>query len=137
MVFTAEELRAHRARKNYGRNALGKFVRQKAFRECDYTPEGHLVQFDDEDGFVSFEEGRYTSGQHQAHYNTKVRSTVPKEQLALDYVATAEAINNDAAKEEDRETCVQTEQTAEGLHERHDQQDTMLEEICARQLEDS
>ena len=57
MVFTAEELRAHRARKNYGRNALGKFVRQKAFRECDYTPEGHLVQFDDEDGFVSFEEG--------------------------------------------------------------------------------
>ena len=62
MVFTAEELRAHRARKNYGRNALGKFVRQKAFRECDYTPEGHLVQFDDEDGFVSFEEERYTSG---------------------------------------------------------------------------
>ena len=81
--------RAWRARKNYGRNALGKFVRKKAFRECDYTPEGHLRQFDDEAGFIAFEEEPYTSGQHQAHYNTKVRSTVPKEQLALDYIAVA------------------------------------------------
>ena len=135
MVFTAEELRAHRARKNYGRNALGKFVRKKAFRDCDYTPEGHLVQFDDEDGFVSFEEGRYTCGQHQAHYNTKVRSTVPKEQLALDYVATAEAINNDAAKEEGHETRVHTEQTAEGLHARHDEHQATLCEIRTRQLQ--
>ena len=79
MVLTAEQHRASRAWKNYGRNALGKFVRKKAFRECDYTLEGHLVQFDDEDAFVSLEEGRYTCGQHQAHYNTKVRSTVPKE----------------------------------------------------------
>ena len=45
MVLTAEQHRASRARKNYGRNALGKFVREKAFRECDYTLEGHLVQF--------------------------------------------------------------------------------------------
>ena len=66
-----------------------------------------------------------------------MRSTVPKEQLALDYVATAEAINNDAAKEEGHETRVHTEQTAEGLHARHDQHDTMLEEICAHQRGES
>ena len=66
-----DEHRASRARKNYGRNALGKFVRKKAFRECDYTPEGHLVQFDDEDGFISFEEGGTPVG------STK-RTTTPR-----------------------------------------------------------
>ena len=87
MVLTAEQHRASRARKNYGSNAAGKLMRKKAFRDCDYTQEGHLVQFDDEAGFITFEEERYTSGQHQAHYSTKVQSTVTKEQLALDYIA--------------------------------------------------
>ena len=98
MGLTAEQQRAKRSRMNYGSNALGKLVRKKAFRDCDYTPEGHLLQFDDEDGFVAFEEERYTSGEHQAHYSTKVRSTVPKEQLAREYITTVEAMNNDAAK---------------------------------------
>ena len=135
MVVTAEQQRATRGRLNYGRNALGKLVRKKAFRDCDYTPEGHLKQFDDEDGFIAFEEERYTSGQHQAHYSTKVRSTVPREQLALDYIAKAEAVSNDAAKEEGHETHVHIDQTAEDLHRRHDKQDAKLQEIRAHQLQ--
>ena len=137
MVLTAEQQRAKRSRLNYDRNALGKLVRKKAFRDCDYTPEGHLVQFDDEAGFIAFEEERYTNGQHQAHYSTKVRSTVPAEQLALDYIRTAEAMNNDAAREEGHETRVHLDQTAEGLHERLDQHDAMLREIGAHQRGES
>ena len=131
MVLTPKQQRAQRGRLNYGRNALGKLVRKKAFRDCDYTPEGHLNQFDDEAGFIAFEEERYTSGQHQAHYSTKVRSTVPKEQLTHEYMKTAEDMNNDTAKEEGHETRVHVEQTAEGLHERLDKQDATPQEICA------
>ena len=137
MVLTAEQQRAKRSRLNYDRNALGKLVRKKAFRDCDYTPEGHLVQFDDEAGFIAFEEERYTNGQHQAHYSTKVRSTVPAEQLALDYIRTAKAMHNDAAREEGHETRVHLDQTTEGLHERLDQHDAMLREIGAHQRGES
>ena len=62
MVLTAEQHRANRARKNYGRNAGGKLVRKKAFRDCDYTPDGHLRQFDDDAGFAAFEEERHRNG---------------------------------------------------------------------------
>ena len=63
----ADAPRQRRACANYVQNAAGKWVRKKAFRDCDYTPAGHLQQFDDEAGFIAFEEERYTSGEHQAH----------------------------------------------------------------------
>ena len=129
--------RQRRVRVNYGLNASGKFVRKKAFRVCDYTPEGQLRQFDDEAGFIAFEEERYSSGQHQAQYCTKVRSTVPREQLAVEYIKKAEAMQNDAAMEEGHQTRVHMDQTAEDLHERHDAQDAMLQEIRSHQLGDS
>ena len=75
--MSPEELRAYRARRNYGRNALGMFVRKKAFRNCDYTNEGHLNQFVSEGAAADFEEQRYTDGQSQARYSTKVKDTVP------------------------------------------------------------
>ena len=84
MGLTAKQQRTKRSLLNYGRNALGKLVRKQTFRDCDYTSEGHLVQFDDEAECIAFEEERYVSGRYQAHYSTKVRSTVPKEHLALD-----------------------------------------------------
>ena len=65
MVLTAKQQRAQRARRNYGSNALGKLVRKKAFRDCDYTADGHLQQFADEAGVIAFEEERYTSGHRQ------------------------------------------------------------------------
>ena len=97
MVLTAEQHRAGRACKNYGLNALGKHVRKQTFRDCDYTPEGHLVQFDDEPGDIAFEEERYRNGQHQAHYSTKVRDTVPREQLARANLALHEAAHQNVA----------------------------------------
>ena len=137
MVLTSEQQRTKPSRLNDGRNALGKLVRNKAFRGCDYIPGGHLVQFDDEAGLIAFEEERRANGQRQVYYSTKVRNAVPTEQLALDYIATAEAMNNDAAKEEGHETRVHLEQTAEDLRERLDQQDAMLREFRAHQLGDS
>ena len=56
MVLTAEQQRAKRGRLNYGRNTIGELVRKKAFWDCDYTPEGHLKEFDDEDGLASCDE---------------------------------------------------------------------------------
>ena len=109
MVLTAEQHRASRACKNYGLNALGKHVRKKTFRDCDYTPEGHLLQFDDQPAIIAFEEERYKNGQHQAHYSTRVRNTVPREQLALEYTATADAVNNDVVKQEGHEIRAHTE----------------------------
>ena len=44
-----DEQRKARALKKYGKNLDGKLVRKSAFRECDYTPEGHLWEFDTED----------------------------------------------------------------------------------------
>ena len=129
MVLTAEQHRASRACKNYGLNALGKHVRKKTFRDCDYTPEGHLLQFDDQPAIIAFEEERYKNGQRQAHYSTKVRNTVPREQLALEYTATADAVNNDVVKQEGHEIRAHTEQTVEDLHERLDQQEAMLTDI--------
>ena len=50
--------RKKRARVNYGKNAAGKWVRSKAWRECDYTPEGHLREFDTEEDFLKFVDDR-------------------------------------------------------------------------------
>ena len=58
MGRTPEQQRAAKAAKQYGRNALGKLVRKKAFRDCDYTTDGHLQQFADEAGVLAFEEER-------------------------------------------------------------------------------
>ena len=63
--------------RNYGRNALGMFVRKKAFRKCDYTDEGHLNQFVSEDAAADFEGKRYANGQHQDGYSTEVKDSVP------------------------------------------------------------
>ena len=77
MPRSTQQRRALRAGRNYGRNALGMFVRKQAFRNCDYTEEGHLNQFISEDAAADFEETRYTNGQCQARYSTKVADTVP------------------------------------------------------------
>ena len=50
--------RKKRARVNYVKNAAGKWVRSKAWRECDYTPEGHLREFDTEEAFLKFVDDR-------------------------------------------------------------------------------
>ena len=50
--------RKKRARVNYEKNAAGKWVRSKAWRECDYTPEGHLREFDTEEDFLKFVDDR-------------------------------------------------------------------------------
>jgi hypothetical protein len=134
MGLTAEEFRSMRARKNYGRNALGTLVRKKAFRECDYTADGHLKQFADEAEFLAFEEERRGNGQYQAHYSTQAKETVPREQLALEYIAAREAMHNDTAKEEGHQTRVHQEQVAEGLHERFDQLQEMAEGKTKAQL---
>ena len=63
---------------NYGQNAGGKWVRNKAFRSCDYTPEGHLKEFDSKEAFLEFEKTHYRQGEVQAHYEKKPRTTVPK-----------------------------------------------------------
>ena len=77
MPFSPEELRAYRAKKKYGQNELGMFVRKQAFRKCDYTEEGHLNQFASEKAAADFEEKRYINGNHQARYSTRAKDTVP------------------------------------------------------------
>ena len=129
MVLTAKQQRAQRARRNYGSNALGKLVRKKAFRDCDYTADGHLQQFADEAGVIAFEEERYTGGHHQAHYTTEAKETVPREQLALEYVAAMDSMHNDTTKEEGHQTRVHQEYVAEGLHDRHDDHDEKLDRL--------
>ena len=83
MVWSAEKHRARNLRKQYGLNALGKFVRKRSFRDIDYTDEGHLQQFDNEDGWIAFEAERHAKGDTHPTWSAKARDTVPKEQLAL------------------------------------------------------
>ena len=42
-----EARRKARVRPNYGQNAAGKWVRKKAWRDCDYI-DGHLREFDED-----------------------------------------------------------------------------------------
>ena len=51
-----------RASTNYGKNEDGKWVRKRHFRECDYTVEGHLLEFDSQEAFLNFEEDRHQQG---------------------------------------------------------------------------
>ena len=125
---TAEAQRKRRACANYGQNAAGKWVRKQAWRDCDYTQDGHLKEFDSEEAFLQFEEDRYQQGASQAHYGKQPRGTVPREQLALE-----EAITHAVAKD-GNETRVQLQSVEESLHERHDQQHALLREIRAHQL---
>ena len=83
-----------------------------AFRDCDYTADGHLKQFTDEAGIIAFDEERHASGMRPAHYSTKAKDTLPREQLALKYVAALEAIDNDVTREEGHENRVHQEQEA-------------------------
>ena len=78
-----EARRKARALANYGQNAAGKWVRKKAWRDCDYI-DGHLREFDQYDDILAFEEERRAQGHCQARYEKKVRDTAPKEQLALE-----------------------------------------------------
>ena len=60
-----EDATAQRKRRvfaHYDKNLDGKLVRKSAFRECDYTPEGHLWEFDTEDAVQAFEKARYEDG---------------------------------------------------------------------------
>ena len=97
---TAEAQRKRRAAANYGQNASGKWVRKKAWRECDYI-DGLLREFETEDAFLSFEEERRERGSCQAHYEKKPRDTVPESQLAL------EKAISDAVAEDGNATRVQ------------------------------
>ena len=64
----------------------------------------------------------------QAHYEKKLRGTVPQEQLASE-----EAITHAVAKD-GNETRAQLLTAEEGLHERHDERQAELREIRAHQL---
>ena len=79
-----EARRKARALANYGQNAAGKWVRKKAWRDCDYENNGHLREFDETGDVLAFEEKRRADGHCQARYEKKPRGTVPKEQLALE-----------------------------------------------------
>ena len=58
----AKRQRKERASTNYGKNEDGKWVRKRHFRECDYTVEGHLLEFDSQEAFLNFEEDRHQQG---------------------------------------------------------------------------
>ena len=62
MPEDATAQRKRRVLAHYGKNLAGKLVRKSAFRECDYTPEGHLWEFDTEDAVQAFEKARYEDG---------------------------------------------------------------------------
>ena len=79
--------RAGVARKNYGLNAAGKYVRKRAYRDCcDYTPDGRLLEFDTDEAFLAFEEARFNEGKSRVVCTSKPKSTVPREQLALEHL---------------------------------------------------
>ena len=86
--LSAEQQRKRCAKANYGQNTSGNWVRKKAWRECDYTDEGRLKEFDTEEAFLQFEEERSQRGPSQAQYEKKPRNTVPKDQLALEETIT-------------------------------------------------
>ena len=132
MVWSNEKHRARNLRKQYGLNALGKFVRKRSFRDIDYTDEGHLQQFDSEDGWIAFEAERHAKGDKHPAWSAKARDTVPKEQLALDYLAAMDAMTTDAQME-NHQTRVHQEYVAEGLHDRHDDHDEKLDKLLELQ----
>ena len=120
----ADERRKAQALKKYSKNLDGKLVRKSAFRECDYTPEGHLWEFDTEDAVQAFEKARYEDGTgHNCKFWKKPKDTVPQKQLALD-----KSLKH-AIKEEGNEIKVQVEQAAEGLHERFDETQQLVREL--------
>ena len=116
---TAEAQRTRRVAANYGRNASDKWVRKKAWRDCDYI-DGFLREFETEDAFLKFEEERREGGSYQAHYDKKPRMTVPDAQLALD-----ESMKN-AIEADGNETRVQIHNMEEGLHSRLEELETSL-----------
>ena len=122
MVLNAEQFRQRRALQKYGRNAAGKLVRAAAFRECDYTEAGQLREFDTEAETLAFEAERYDDGSgFRVKFWNKPKSTVPKEQLALE-----ESLVH-AVAENGNLTRVQLAGVEEGIHARMDQMDTKLD----------
>ena len=128
MVASAEQKRAYTARNQYGINALGKFVRKRSFRDIDDTDEGHLRQFDDEASLIAFEEDRYSNGCVHTRWSIKHKETVPKEQLALEYLENMEAMST-VSLLEGHKTRVHQEYVAEDLHKRHDEHDEKLNKL--------
>ena len=119
----------------YGKNAAGKWVRKSAFREIDYDPDApdKLREFNTFDDAFAFDEERRldgTGGRHAKPY-PKAKDSVPKEQLALE-----KAITHVIAAD-GNETRVQLQRVEEGLHERHDEGQALLQEIRAHQLQES
>ena len=52
-------------------NGAGKWVRIQLFRDCDYTPDGLLIEFSSQEAFLQFEEDRYHQGEPTARYENK------------------------------------------------------------------
>ena len=124
MPEDATAQRKRRVLAHYGKNLAGKLVRRSAFRECDYTPEGYLREFDAEDAVQAFEKACYEDGTgHNCKFWKKPKDTVPRKQLAL------HEFLKHAIKEEGNEIKVQVEQAAEGLHERHDETQQLVREL--------
>ena len=73
---------------SYGVNLTGKWVRRSDFREIDYDPKkpDRLREFDNFEGAVAFDEACRLDGigGRSAKISSKPKSTVPKEQLAVD-----------------------------------------------------
>ena len=130
MVLTAQQFRERRALAKYGKNSAGNLVRATAFRECDYTDLGALREFGDKEEVLEFEEARHQDGTgYRVRFTAVPRETVPPEQRAL------QAATNHAIAKDGNETRVHIDQTAEELHERHDEQYALLQEIRAHQLQ--
>lgn len=132
MPLTDTEKRQRRVLAKYGRNAAGKFIRAAAFRECDYTPEGALKEFDTDKDALAFEEERYKDGTgYHVKFWSKPKDTVPKKQLALE-----KAVRH-AVEEDGNKTRVQMEQCDEGQQARHgetQQQLASMEERVSAQV---
>ena len=73
---------------SYGVNLTGKWVRRSGFREIDYDPKkpDRLREFDNFECAVAFDEACRLDGigGRSAKISIKPKSTVPKEQLAVD-----------------------------------------------------
>ena len=118
---TAKAQRGARALKKYGENTAGKQVRKTAFRECDYTTDGKLMEFDTEEEVLAFEEARYQDGTgHNVKLSKKPNDAVPKVQLALE-----KSLEHTIASD-GNETRVQLVEAEEHLHQRHDETQQQL-----------
>ena len=111
-----EAQRRDRVNTNYIANESGKWVRKRAWRECDYTINGTLQEFDTMEAFQRFEE-TMNDERKFPYYKQKTHYALPEEERALE-----EAITN-ACSTDGNETRVKLLEMEEALHKRHDHQD--------------